>query len=219
MEKLIIVGAGGQGRETAQLVKDINKRKKAWDLLGYVDDRVELAGRVLNGFPVLGSIDLLKMREFQDVSVISAIGDSKLRKNVIESIENELEDISYAKLIHPSAVIGDESSIDEGTAVCANTVITTNVKIGKHVIVNYGSTVGHDTELKDFVTVLPGTNVSGNVKLRKGAYIGSGTTIIPEVEIGEGTIVGAGAVVTKDLPAHCTAVGLPAKPIKYHYSS
>jgi serine acetyltransferase len=47
-------------------------------------------------------------------------------------------------------------------------------------------------------------------------YIGTGAKIVNHVDIGEGTIVAAGAVVAKSLPANCTAVGIPAKPIKFN---
>lgn len=216
MKNLVIIGAGGQGRETAQLVKDINKQRKTWDLLGYLDDNTQLTGKKFNGYPVLGSINTLKRHEFRNAFVTCAIGDSKIRKKVLELIEDQVDNLRYATLIHPTAVVGDETIIEQGTIVCANSVITTNVKIGRHVIVNYGSTIGHDTEIKDFVTVLPGSNVSGNVKLLEAVDIGSGVTIIPQIEIGAYSIVGAGAVVTKNLPGYCTAVGIPAKPIKYH---
>jgi acetyltransferase-like isoleucine patch superfamily enzyme len=63
---------------------------------------------------------------------------------------------------------------------------------------------------------MPGVNISGEVTIDECVYIGTGAKIVNQVEIGEGTIVAAGAVVSKSLPAHCTAVGVPAKPIKFN---
>lgn len=216
MKKLIIVGAGGHGREIAQLVKDINKQQLEWDLLGYIDDNPEIQNCYLNGYPVLGPLSKLKDKEFQDVYIICAIGSSKIREKIIKKIESELQ-LPYATLIHPTAVIGDETTIGSGCMICANCVITTNVKIGNHALVNYGSTIGHDTVLEDFATILPGCHLSGNVTIRHGADVGTGTSVIPGVEIGSYTIVGAGAVVIRSLPCNVKAVGVPAKVLERHH--
>ncbi|MFP3663242.1 acetyltransferase, partial [Burkholderia sp. SIMBA_043] len=58
--------------------------------------------------------------------------------------------------------------------------------------------------------------ISGEVIINKAVYVGTGAKIINLLEIGENTIIGAGAVVSKSIPANCTAVGIPAKPIKFH---
>ena len=63
---------------------------------------------------------------------------------------------------------------------------------------------------------MPSVNISGEVIVGEGVYVGTGAKIINQLEIGDYTIVGAGAVVAKPLPAKCTAVGVPAKPIKFH---
>lgn len=209
MNNLVIIGAGGHGREIAQLVKDINRHQQEWNLLGYVDDNESLKDKTLNGFPVLGGLSLLRNKEFKDVFLICAIGNSKIREKIMKKIENEFQ-VKYAILIHPTAVIGDETSIEPGTTICANCVITTNIKIGKHVLINYGCTVGHDTILEDYSTILPGCHLSGNVTVGYGADLGTGTSVIPGVKIGSFTVVGAGAVVINSLPSNVTAVGVPA---------
>jgi len=76
--------------------------------------------------------------------------------------------------------------------------------------------VGHDTKIDDYCSFMPSVNISGEVNIAKSVYVGTGAKIINQVEIGEGTIVGAGAVVSKSLPANCTAVGIPAKPVKFN---
>ena len=91
-----------------------------------------------------------------------------------------------------------------------------DVTIGSHVIINLDCTVGHDAVINDFVTLYPSVNVSGSTVLGECVEIGTGCQIIQGIAIGEGTIVGAGAVVVKELPRECTAVGSPAKPIKFH---
>lgn len=211
MKDLVIIGAGGFGREVAWLIEDINKEKKEWNLLGFVDDNESLKGVNINGYEVIGSIDWLKK---QELYVVNAIGDPIIKKKVIERLAGSNN--KYPVLIHPTVICSDKVAIGEGSIICAGNIITVNIEIGKHVIINLDCTIGHDAKLGDYTTVLPSVNVSGFVETGECANIGTGTAIIQGVKVGENTIVGAGSVVVRDLPANCTAIGVPAKPIKYH---
>jgi acetyltransferase-like isoleucine patch superfamily enzyme len=104
--------------------------------------------------------------------------------------------------------------LGKGSIICAGTLITTNIKIGRHVHVNIGSTIGHDSILNEYVTLNPSVNVSGNVEIGTGCEIGTGSVLIPHVKVDEWSIVGAGSVVTKSLQANVTAVGAPARVVK-----
>jgi acetyltransferase-like isoleucine patch superfamily enzyme len=107
-------------------------------------------------------------------------------------------------------------NIGEGCIICAGTILTVDFKLGNHVIVNLDCTIGHDAVLKDFVTLYPSVNISGYTVLEECVEMGTGSQIIQGLKVGDGTIVGAGSVVVKELPSECTAVGSPAKPIKFH---
>lgn len=214
MRDLIIIGASGFGREVAWLVERINKKSKTWNLLGFIDDNEGLKGQKINGFQVLGTCQELK--EYKDAYVVSAVGASKTREAIINKVTIINPSIKFATLIDPSVEMSDLVEIGEGTIICAHTIITVNIDIGKHVIINLDCTIGHDAVLKDYVTLYPSVNVSGNSDIGRCVEMGTGMQIIQGKKIGENTIVGAGAVVVKDLPANCTAVGSPAKPIKYH---
>ena len=117
-------------------------------------------------------------------------------------------------MIHPLAWLGNRITLGDGTVVCAGNLLTTDMTIGRHVILNLDCTVGHDAVVEDFVTVAPSVNISGNVAIGVGCDLGTGATLIQGVTIGHWTTVGAGAVVVRDLPANVTAVGVPAQPIK-----
>lgn len=214
MKRIAILGAGGHGRETAQLIKDINKVQPEWELLGYIDDNEAIHGEIRNGFQVLGATGLLAEDEYKDIYVICGFSHPQGKKKAVAQVKKLQPTIRFATLVHPSAVYGDENTIGEGTMICAGSVVTTNVTIGSHVIINYGCTVGHDCTIEDYAAILPGTNLSGNVTIREGVQTGTGTAVIPGIEIGAYTVTGAGAVVTRSLPARCTAVGIPAAPIK-----
>lgn len=214
MKKLYIIGAGGFGREVIWLVERINTVGKEWEIAGFIDDNASVQGSLLNGYKVLGGCDYFDETQ-EECWVVCCIGSAGIRKMVVEKLMQH-SNVKFAKLIDPSVLISDLVEIGEGSIICAGTIATVNISIGKHVIINLDCTIGHDVILKDFVTIYPSVNVSGNVVVGECAELGTGTQIIQGKNIGDSTIVGAGAVVTKDLPENCTAVGAPAKPIKFH---
>ncbi len=211
MKDIVIIGAGGFGREVAWLIEDINKKNMEWNLLGFVDDNKTIQGTEVNGYRVVGDVDWLKE---QDLFVVNAIGDPIIKKKVMDRLDGSKN--QYPVLIHPSVICSDRVSFGEGSIICAGNIITVNIEIGKHVIINLDCTIGHDANIGDYSTVLPSVNVSGFVKTEECVSVGTGSAIIQGVNIGKNTVVGAGAVVVKDLPENCTAVGSPAKPIKFH---
>lgn len=217
MKKIAVFGAGGFGREVHMLIQQINSKVLNWEFLGYFDDGIE-KGIVLNDFPVLGGKNELNNWK-EPIYIVYAIGEPGTKRKVIENIKNPL--IKYPILIHPNVLIGDMkyNSIGEGTIICAGNIITTNINIGKHVILNLSCTTGHDTIIGDYCSFMPTVNISGEVIIEEGVYIGTGAKIINQLSIGKNTIVGAGAVVAKTLPENCIAVGVPAKVIKMRTES
>lgn len=214
IQDLIIIGAGGFGREVSWLVENINKQKPTWRLLGFADDNPSVAGNVLDGYPVLGNIEWLCTYE-QPVNVVCSIANPTIRETIIKRCSSNTN-ISFATLIDPAATIGKNIEIGLGSIICSGTIVTIDAKIGNHSIVNLTCTIGHDVVLDDFVTIYPTVNISGHVTIGKHAEIGTGTQIIQGLTIGSDTIVGAGSVIIHDIPTRCTAVGVPAKPVKFH---
>ncbi|WP_314242141.1 acetyltransferase [Empedobacter tilapiae] len=214
MKNIAIFGAGGFGREVKTIIDKINEIcPNTYNFLGFYDDGIE-KGTIVNGFPLLGGMeDLNKLKE--EISLVISIGDPKIKIKILDKITNS--NIDFPTIIHPSAsVSNDDVQIGKGTIICEGTIITCNIKIKEFVILNLMCTVGHDTIIDDYCAFMPSVNISGEVHIHKGVYVGTGAKIINLLEIGENTIIGAGAVVSKTLPANCTAVGIPAKPIKLH---
>jgi sugar O-acyltransferase (sialic acid O-acetyltransferase NeuD family) len=213
MEKIVIVGAGGFGREVKMLIDQINQKEKKYEFLGFYDDGFK-KGTTINYNEVLGSIDDLANISYK-INVVIAIGAPDIKKIIIEKLINS--NISFPTLIHPSVIIGDEHvAIGKGCIICAGSFITCNIDIKDFVILNLMCTVGHDTVINSYASFMPSVNISGEVVIHESVYVGTGAKIINQLEIGMQTIVGAGAVVSKSLPEKCTAVGIPAKPIKFH---
>ncbi|AIZ45744.1 hypothetical protein QR90_12685 [Deinococcus radiopugnans] len=210
MQDIVVFGTGGFGREVHQIIEDLQKRGDALNFLGFLDGNDSLHGTQVHGFPVLGGVDWL--REHTGVTVGMGVGNPKAKRKIMGQIA-EL-DAKCATLVHPLAWVGNRVDLGEGSIICAGAMITTDIRLDKGVIININCTVGHDTHLHDYVTVAPGTTISGNVVVGEGTDLGTNSAIIQGMTLGEWSILGAGAVVSKDLPANVTAVGIPAKVIK-----
>lgn len=174
MKDLYIIGAGGFGREVAWIVERINSIKPTWNLKGFIDDNETLWGSKEGEYHVFGGCEYLSTLE--DVYAVCAVGSSNVRKKIIEKLKDT--SVKFATLVDPSVLYSNSVKIGEGAIVCAGTIITVNVNIGDHVIVNLDCTIGHDAVIDDFVTIYPSVNVSGNVLIGECSELGTGTQII-----------------------------------------
>jgi len=213
MKDIVIIGASGFGSEVAWLIERINNVNKTWNILGFVDDNLGICGKDINGYKVLGSVDSIK--EYQDVYYVVAIGNALIREKVVNRVLSINPKSKFATLIDPSVISSKTNTFGEGSIICANTIITVNVDIGKHTIINLSCTVGHSAKIGSFVTLYPTVNVSGNVVIEDECEIGTGAQVIQGIKISNYSTIGAGAVVINDISSNCVAVGCPAKPIKY----
>jgi len=209
LKPLVIVGAGGLGREVAWLVADINRQKSEWDFKGFVDDGVQ--GNTVEGYPVLGPVEHLYDMSL-DIWTVVAIADSRVRMKFVQQIISQGRKL--ATLVHPSVSMSDYVEIGAGSIICSGTVITTNVTLGQAAIINPGCFIGHDTELQNYVSLMPAANLAGEVKVGEGCYFGLNSCVINRTTIGEWSIIGAGAAVVDNIPAYSLAVGVPARVIK-----
>lgn len=208
MKRLVIVGAGGHGREALDIVRAINDITPTFEFLGFVDDGVEA------GVPaaphrelVLGGLDELA---HLNAAAVVAIGSPSVRRSIVE----RLGEVDFPTLVHPLASRGSHVTHEPGLIMAAGARVTHGVTLGAHVHLNVDSSVSHDCVVGDFVTITPGARVSGSVTLGDGVWMGINSCAIQGVNVGAGAIVGAGAAVIDDLPAGCTAVGVPAAPLR-----
>ena len=201
MKNIVIIGAGGVGRETALIIQQINELELTWNLIGFIDDNKDSWGKVINGYSVIGGIDSLEVLP-SDTYIIIAIANYEFK---------------FATIIHPKVYIHNYMNIGEGTIIYEGVILTANIEVGKHVIISPKCGIGHDSIIKDYVSLLWNVNISGNDIIEEGVMMGSGSTVIQGKKIGKASIVGAGAVVIKDVDIYSTVVGVPAKTIKVDY--
>jgi sugar O-acyltransferase (sialic acid O-acetyltransferase NeuD family) len=206
-KQLAIFGAGGLGRE----LKSWIQRHEVYEVIGFFDDHIPSKTTIGDTKVLGGAADVSKYTE-RDLHIIIAVGDPKVRTKLIDTLR-AIPNITFPVLIHPTAVIDDPASIQfgKGTVVTAGCVLTTNITLGEHTLINLNSTIGHDCTIGEGTCIMPGVNISGQVIVGKHVLLGTGASVLNNITIGDNARVGAGAVVTKSLPADCTAVGVPAK--------
>jgi sugar O-acyltransferase (sialic acid O-acetyltransferase NeuD family) len=214
MEHLVVIGAGGFGRETLDVVDAINSlaSQPSYIVLGVVDPMPgpeNLARLRERGVAYLGSDDEW-LASGSDARYVVAIGDPQLRFMVDEKYQ-EARQVRAHALIHPSAGIGSSAMPGDGSVVCAGVQVSTNVSMGRHIHLNPNSTIGHDAVLDDFVSVNPGAIISGGVHLKEGTFVGAGAVILETLTVGPHSIVGASACVVRDVSPSLTVKGVPAR--------
>ncbi|MCX7620331.1 MAG: NeuD/PglB/VioB family sugar acetyltransferase [Acidimicrobiales bacterium] len=213
--RLVIVGAGGHGRETLDAVEALCRSGHTAPLhefLGFVADDADHELLARRGAQLLGPIDWLASAAAEGVSYTIAIGPSDVRARVAAAIEELPPRAVVAEpLVHPLASIGSDVELGEGVILAAGARITTNVRIGRHSHLNVGAVVSHDCRLGAFVTCSPGAFVNGTCVLEDGVFLGTGAIVTPGRHIGAGAVIAAGAVVVDDVPAGVTAKGVPAR--------
>ena len=204
MKKYVIYGTGGFAREVACILKD----RAEFDNFAFFVD-VESVVEKLNGKRIFGKRVLTPDNIDVNIhKVIIGIGNSSIREKVV----NELPDATeYPIIIDPTAVVSEWVKIGEGTIVCAGTIITCDIEIGKHCQFNLHSTVGHDCKIGDYFTSAPGAKLSGECVIGKHVYFGTLSAIRQGIKVVNNVVVGMGAMVVKDILESGVYIGAPAK--------
>lgn len=203
IEKIVLIGAGGHAKVIIDLIELIygNRQEIKVELL---DDNIPI-GTIICGKRIEGKISDCQNYSCKAKFIIG-IGNNQIRKEIAQQYR-----LSYTTLVHPSAVIGKNVEIGQGTVIAANAVINCESKIGKHCIINTAATVDHECVIGDYTHVSPGAHLGGQVSIGEESWLGIGCSVKNNVKIGQNVTVGAGGVVITDLPGRCTAVGNPAK--------
>ena len=206
MKNLLIIAAGGCGREVLQWTKDINEKENRWNIKGFLDDNLQALDGLKCDVPILATIDDYVIQP--DDEFVCCIGNSNVRKMVVEKLK--AKGAVFATLVHPNAVIAKGVVIDSGTAVMAGAVINPGATIGRGCIVNTCSSVDHDCIVSDYVHIAVGAHLCGTVTVGEKTWIGAGAVISNNLRICGDCMIGAGAVVVKDITISGKYLGVPA---------
>jgi sugar O-acyltransferase (sialic acid O-acetyltransferase NeuD family) len=208
LRPLVIIGAGGFGREVVDVVDAVNAGSPTFELLGFLDDgdvRRDLLERI--GVPLLGHTSMLERLDAEYVIGIGA-GDPRRRIDGLADVWGR----RAAVLRHPAATVGRDVVLGDGAIIAAGARITTHIALGRHVHININCTIGHDTVVHDHATLFGGAVVGGGCTIGPGATVGSGAVILPGVRVGENAVVGAGAIVVRDVAPDGIVVAAAARP-------
>jgi sugar O-acyltransferase (sialic acid O-acetyltransferase NeuD family) len=210
MKPIIVYGAGGAGREIRQLIADINAQEAKWEFRGFVVTDLASLGERDSREDVVGDEEWLA-RQPEGMAVAIGIGTPKVRRQVAERLRENIPDLDFPNLLHPTIVSGISFEMGVGNLVGPGNIVGVQVSIGDFNYLNSACTIGHDVRMGSYCVVNPGSNTSGGVELGDAVLLGANSTILQYRKIGKDAIVAAGALVNKDVPEGITVMGVPAR--------
>ena len=214
--RIVIIGAVGNCIDIQDAIVAGSRRDSSSNrrCIGYLDDDPQLAGKTIQGLPVLGPLEHIAQLD-PDVLLICGIGSPRSflgKRDLIESFS--VADDRWISVVHPSATISPSAKIGLGVTILANVAVCANSVIGNHVMVLPNSVINHDCRIGDYSCLASGVSVSGSVAIGDQSYIGTGATVRDGIAIGRKSLIGMGSVVTKDIPAGVVVVGVPARIVR-----
>lgn len=211
MKNLVIIGAGGCGREVLQWAKDINEIENRWNIKGFIDDDLSALDGKRCSVSVMNTVDAYPIQK--DDEFICCIGNSKIRKMVVEKLK--AKGAVFTKLVHPNAVIADSCVLGEGVIVYPYALISDNAVIGDGCIINMYSSVAHDSILGEYCTISAHCDITGMCSLGNYVFMGSTSHVVPSSKIGDNVYICAGSTVMTRVRAGTKVLGNPAKIVKF----
>ena len=199
--------------EQARVVIDILSRIDDDEPIGLLDDDPERHGDLVHGHEVLGGEEQLAALVPEHDRLVVALGriDGD-RESIAETVRKA--GFSLFSAIDPDTTIADTATVGEGVIVNARTYVGPDATLEDLVNVDSTVNVSHDVHVAKGATIAPNVTLAGGVMVAENAYVGAGATVLDHRSVGTDAVVGAGSVVTKDVPSDSTVVGVPAEPVE-----
>ena len=203
MQDLIILGLGAHGPEMAEIVDRVNSVQETWNLLGFISPDGHKIGEHVNGYSVLGSMEVLK--DYPDAGVLP-ICDVPQRL--------EMPRHQFVSVIDPSAFVSRTAEIGVGCVIFPYCYVGLNARLHDFVFCLSGCIINHDDVIEQNVILASGVTLAGSVHVESDCYLGQGCTCRQYLRIGRGSLIGMGAVVANDVPPNSVMVGNPARKLR-----
>ncbi len=210
MKKILIVGAGGFGRELLQWIRDINAVEPTWQVAGFLDDNLHALDGLDIGCSVVGTISGWKPQS--DEVFALALGSPAAKRAVVASLQ--ARGAAFATVIHPTALVSPYAVYGEGLIMFPFSKLSCQTTVGDHVTI-LSTQIGHDNVIGDFTVVSGGCNILRNVRLGADVFVAAGVCVAQDVVVGDGAYLGLGSVVVKDVAPHTKVFGCPARAVPF----
>lgn len=208
-KKIVLIGAGGFGREVVQLIKELNWRKKKYELLGFLDDGKQFHhGSIIDGYPWLGDSNWI-LGHKDEVVCNCTVGDAAIKARIQKRLM--AQGVQFETLVATTAGVAEYTEIGPGCVLYWDVGVSVNCKIGAGVLLNDGVKIGHDVVIGDFTSIMPGTGISGGCMIGEEVNIGGHAFVIPGRKVGSKAHIAAGSVVFSNVRAGTVVLGNPAK--------
>lgn len=205
MRELLLIGASGLAREVLSLLRAQSDPRSVW----FIDDRPALWGTSIDGVLVVGGLS--EVANHPTAEIVICVGRGAGRAALVDRLaEFNVSEGRFARVIHRSVEIPDSCEVGTGSILLAGVAMTTNVKLGQHVVIMPNVTLTHDDLVESFATLCAGVALGGHARIGEGAYLGMNASVREGIRVGRRGVLGMGAVLTQDLPSEETWVGVPA---------
>lgn len=205
---IYIIGAGTYGEVMCELAEILG-----YTVRGFYDEDDRKQGSNVLGYPVLGKFSNIDNERILENNFIVAIGNNATRFKIM-TIINNLGGYTPT-LIHPSAIISPSAEIGKGVYIQANAYIWTKVKIDDFCIISPCVVIAHHSTIGKACLISTLTGVGASINIEDKVFIGMSCTIVTGMHlVGHNSIIGAGAVVLKDIENNSVYAGIPAKKIR-----
>lgn len=213
MKKIVLYGAGGFAREVIFMIARINRSIPKYELLGFIiDEKYYKPGMELHGSPVLGTGKWL-IEHKDEVVCTCVIGESPRARERIQETYESLG-VKFETLISPDVEVHETVKIGDGSIICRGSTFTVDINVGKGVLINERTGIGHDAVIGNYCCVFGGCSINGHVKIGDRVKVGGKSYFCPEVKVGDDAVVAAGSIVFTRVKAGTTVLGNPAKRIE-----
>jgi sugar O-acyltransferase (sialic acid O-acetyltransferase NeuD family) len=210
--RVVVLGAAGQAREVDWIIRDLVAAGESFEVLGYVVSDPADPGEYASRDRILGDLAWLFSNRSCFDALALGVGMPQSRLSLASALLGDFGPEWWPSLVHPSVVIDRSTcSVGHGVLLAPGTVVTVNAQFAPFSMANFGSTFGHETRVGSFSVIQPGANIAGGVEIGAEVLVGTGAQILQYRRVGDRAVVGAGAVVTKDVVAGSTVVGVPAR--------